>query len=513
MKIHPSTTKPRSLSSQIRLGMIALSATASVTGFTAFYGAAAVGVQSSEAAIVGFAAAALAMLVLGRFLAQKFIDPVLRLSLAAQSLDRNPSAQIDGETGSAETDDVLASLRRANRQLVSYIYMMESAAVGNTAGLAMPDGSEKLTAAFQKVAMQVAGAVEAKQKFNELNDGLIALESEVSKIRPQGPAGELRCTAGQTESIAAAINGMIRSFEDSLRDAHARLNESEPILVSAILNLRNGIQTGDLSTQNVSRAVTILKNTPDRVRLLADEFRSAQIPAERLQESFVEGSEAVKDLAIRFNAIQRQHNELNRKLRKLRERSQTIAASARSVEDLSRRANLLALNTSLSADDGSDPSMFANEFRSLSDRAQRVQKEINASNGSLEKEIDDTESIVRYLLSESAELSVISASVSEIVNNVEPLLTGLSGLPERIGRLVEEHGRDREDLMRTLTTCYFELEKIGPQMRETEQDLTRIRTTFEPLMNRESQLSEPVLPAAGDRFSNGSQRISQPAEI
>lgn len=513
MKVHPSTTKPFSLSSKVRLGAVTLSAAGAAVGSASFYGAAAIGADAFEASLAGFAVAALVALVLGNFLSKKLIAPVLRLGLAAQSLDRNPSAQVDTETGSFETDEVLASLRRANRQLVSYVYMMESAAAGNTAGLVLPEGSEKLMAAFQKVAVQVAGAVEAKQKFSGLNDCLTALETELRKARSQSPAGEVRGVDGQTESIAAAINEMICSFEDSLRVARSVLHESEPILVSTILNLRNGIQIGDLSTQNVSRAVAILKEAPDRIKLLADAYRGVQLPAERLQESFGEGSVAVKDLASRINSIQRQHNELNRKLRKLRERSQMIAASARSVEDLSRRANLLALNTSLSADAGSDPSTFANEFRSLSDRAQRVQKEINVSNGSLEKEIDDTESMVRYLLSESAELLVISASVSEIVENVEPLLAGLSGLPERIGRLVEEHGRDREDLTRTLTALYFDLEKIGPQLRDTEQDLTRIRTAIEPLMNRGSNMNRAPETDAVDRVPTGHSLIPQPAEI
>ena len=83
-----------------------------------------------------------------------------------------------------ETDELLQYLFRNNRQVKILITLMEKVANGNLdVSLAALDGSEKLSASFQKLMMKVSESINAKQELEDLRSSLESLRREISPIR------------------------------------------------------------------------------------------------------------------------------------------------------------------------------------------------------------------------------------------------------------------------------------------------------------------------------------------
>lgn len=415
----------------------------------------------------------------GRLFTERIAAPVDAANFAAKSSERNPSGVFPAATGVSETDDILHSIHRSNRQLLSFASLMETVAAGNTANVAMPlDSPDKLTASFQKLVQKVAESVNAKQDLEELLRGVKELEDQLGGLLETRPYREVRSSLALVR-IAEALNELAARGDREMRAARSQISGAEPLLLSANLSVRNGLAASEASLQGLSRTVSLLKAMPDHVKTIAEICEPANSAAEKAAATLHDGMKAGESLASKLELIQRYQNDLNRKLRKLRDHSQSIAEAARSVEDLSRRSNLIALNTSIQADNRSDSIAITNEFRTLSDRAQRAQKEIIEIERSISQEIDDTDSILRFLTAESAEVSIQLSTLLELAENFEPVLNGLSGVPERIRELNNKSKSEREDLTRAITACYFDLEKIAPQLRETEHALAAVRSALE----------------------------------
>jgi methyl-accepting chemotaxis protein len=423
--------------------------------------------------------ASITTVIFGRIFAERIASSVDAAKFAAMSSERNPTANTPAATGISETDDILLCLHRSSRQLISYASLMEMVASGNTAEAVIPlDSPDRLTTSFQKLIQKVAESVNAKHDLDELRYAIEELEAQLPGLFERRPYREIS-GAPAVATITAALNEIAARADRESRAAKNRISTTESILLSANLGVRNGMLASDASMRNLSRAVSALKSMPDHVKTIAEVCEPASVAAEKAASSLLEGIEACRSIAGNADHVQRHQNELNRKLRKLRERSQSICDAARAVEDLARRSNLLALNTSIQADSRSASSAISDEFRSLSDRAQRVQKEITDIERSLSHEIEDADTILRFLLAESADVNVQLASVLELVEMFEPVLNGLAGVPDLIREIVNKSSRDREELTRIVTSCYFDLEKIGPHIRETEHAIKSARTVFE----------------------------------
>lgn len=486
------------LANHLRSSVVLIGAINLVFGIAAFYIVGLTVDDSMIQAVTAFLLSTAVAVFVGLKVTRRVTRPIEIVHLAAQTLDRNPASAVPTESGAAETDDLLTSLIRSNRQLSAYIDMMEAAANGNSSDLrGFEDGQEKLVTAFQKLSLRAAESIGARGELEGLRSQLAEIERSLSESAHVGKVVAVDSGDGQIVSVIKTINDILERHRAKIDSFTAQVASSEVQYEEALRNVRNGLLAGETSTADIDRAVSLIKSGTDKAQLIAEEFMVAQQAAERLGTSFTEGTEAIGVLTSRVTSVQRQLNELNRKLRKLRERTQPFASTARSVEDLARRSNLIAINSSLGTNSRLDPSTYASEFTALADRAQRVQKELSSFENALEKEIDDTESMIRYLLTESADLFVHTGAVRDLIDRIEPVVAAHSGLNETIDRIVDDSAREREELLRSLSRSYFEVEKIAPQLSEAERSLHVLRSIFDLAAGRPDDVT-PTLPATTD---------------
>src|SRR5690606_27066232 len=123
--------------------------------------------------IVAFSLSTVITLAYGRWLAGEVVRPVKKVNLAAKSIERNPTAPLPSSTGSSETDEILFSLQRNNRQFVNLITLMDRVAAGDTEAAVLPlDSPDQLSSSFQKLVAKVAESIDAKNSLEAIRSAM-----------------------------------------------------------------------------------------------------------------------------------------------------------------------------------------------------------------------------------------------------------------------------------------------------------------------------------------------------
>lgn len=440
----------------------------------------------------------------GRWLAGEVLRPIDKVALAAKTLERNVSAPIAVSTGTSETDELLRSIDRNSKQLNNLMVLMEDVAAGKTQTAAVPfEHSDRLSASFQKLVSKVTDSIDAKNELEEMRLALSRLSNDVAAAASGVADVEIRADSPRTSEIAAQLNTLLRRLDRASRSLASGMHGSRNELESIRAQISEARQREHSATGALNGLLAAKKGSPDRLRQVFQstaELKNAGRELPELDSAFAGLSELSKRLA----ALRTYTNDLQRRFRNLRERVQAIPQSTRLAEDLSRRSKMVALNASIRANgrNGSAATAFADEFVQISERAEKLQKELSGIDKTIVDELSDSDSAVQLMLSEIAEVLIQTASATETVSKIEPLVEAATKLPAKIESLSAAYETEREEEMRRLTSIYFDLNSNADHFGEAEQSLARLSDSLRDLSSSAPRAAQAgasdLLQATGD---------------
>jgi ubiquinone biosynthesis protein UbiJ len=345
------------------------------------------------------------------------------------------------------------------------------------------DSPDRISTSFQKLVLKVTDSIDAQKKVEEILGSISSIETDLRIARAGTFRNEIRSFSEHTSGLAMLMNAVLADLAELRRTVQENLQEISPFFTQAMNGIKQSAELSDTVTRSMNKMIGNLKNTPDRVRQVRAELQPVLLPDGELAGVFGIGSDAVREIAQHTGKARKHVNELQRNLRKLRERTHSLSAAVKLVEDISRRSNLVALNSSLEAPNTAANSTFLDEFKLVSERAGRVQREISEIERSIATEIDGTEASIRELLSETAETLVGTAAAAGFIEQLSPVISALDETPSRLDVITSDHATERERLMKTLSTGYFELEKSTPLLRESERRMESLKQCIENLVS------------------------------
>lgn len=450
-----------SLGARVWLAVVALAAINIVCGVLAFLVAHFVFSNWQVTFIGAFVVSTIITVLYGRWLSAEILRPVEKVNLAAKSLERNFSSPMPVTTGSVETDAILDSLQRNSKQLNNLVTLMDDVASGRTETAMMPlEHADRLSSSFQKLVAKVTDSIDAKKDLEELRSALSRLSIDISAaVHTQSPVDAAN-TSGKTAEIAAAFNLILERLErTNSRSAGISSAIREPLAGARerLDGLRNR------STSNVgsiNQLIAAIKESPGEIRSLVDAAaqlrlpeRESPVPVGSLCENY--------DISNRLALLRTHTNDLQRRFRNLRERSQSLPNTSRLAEDLARRSKMVALNASINAGstNGKGTAIFSDEFAQFSERAGKLQRELSTIDKSIIEELAEGESTVQNILAELADAMLQSTTANDMMTELEPVLSAASGLPTLVEKALGSQQQERENMMRQLTALYFDLNK------------------------------------------------------
>lgn len=440
------------------------------------------GVDPFVSIVITFFFLAFVTLMFGWWLAKDVVRPIDSLTLIAKSLERSPNAALPRTTGSAETDELLATLHRNGQQAQKLIAMMEEVAAGRTDAAAVPiESSDKLAASFQKLVSRVTDSIAAKRDLDELRDAIGTINADIAGIRNgkldvnfrarHELMGEItdtiRYLANRTDKIvrgvrvssaglgsaAAEAKRVLRSVSEARDDKYAFI--SRGIAAAAELQLRAGavVRGADAAIAAFGASVS----APPSGGALEGLSKAAELPS-RIAES-------------------------GRKIQKLRSGIAELANIGRTANEIAKRSNLIALNTPLYLEgDGEDTSLdlIVNEVSALSERAATLSREIRTLTASLSSEVSDLGTSLRTISTVSVETARGSERAGQLLNDYAQRFAELAPIRSKLGQFGAEQAAEQEK-MTQISTAVATDRSDEEQIREAELQVRNLIALVEGL--------------------------------
>ena len=447
--------------------------------------------------LFAFALATIVTLIYGRWLADEVVRPVKKVNLALKSIERNPTAQLPSATGSSETDEILISIQRNNRQFVNLITLMDRAAAGDTQGALQPlESSDRITNSFQKLVGKVADSIDALERLEAMRLSIRTLANEASRIDSFRTIDDLNTESEHTADLARALNGCLARLAAEMHDIRSEVTRSAPIAEDAGTAVRSSREALESTVESISSAISSIK-AGERSDPAGGNAGIEGLAEARSAEAFPSVAEKIREAAERAALPRRHSSELQRLMRRLRERASALAGVIRSVDDISRRVKLVSLNSSLSSAGGPIEAL-ADEFKTMAERADRLKKEIADLERAIGTEIGDCESAVRELISSGSDLHIAVGNSAAVLTDLVPAIEVLASVPAKAAALNADQARSRENVLRALSSGFFDLENCLPRLRSAEQKISTLcdAVRIEPLPAAINDVSSQAVPPA-----------------
>lgn len=459
--------------------------------------------DSSATIFITFFILAFTTMVFGWWLSNEVMRPIDALTLLAKSLERSPSASLPRTTGASETDELLQSLHRNGQQLQNLTSLMNDAAAGRIEVSKISlESSDKLSAAFQRLASKITDSITAKQDLDTLREAVTSLSTDIEGVRngrlnvvirtdqPQVKeiADALKYLASRLSTLTSQVNTASSEFERTAADARSALSAAiEARDERSSITFTNGIDLSGMISRSEGILSAIELSLDEATKLQSEDKYKTRATLDQLQ-SFV--------------------NDASRKTIKLRTRSQMLQPLGRTAEELAKRSNLIAVNSSIMPDLGSTfAPVVTNELAQFSSRSEKLGKDIvslgdgfGGEIAELEKEFDIAGALLPQAVKDTAAVIGKNVSYAAIVDRLRTLEAKLKAL----------HLEQMSESTRVEAT----LEKLANDslstalIRESESNVLRLSGIIHTLRDSISDLVITPSPTA-PRFASTTPAVAE----
>lgn len=398
------------------------------------------------------------------------LRPLDRLNLLAKSIERSPGMSVPRTTGAVETDDLLHTISRASRQLTNFVDLMDEVTSGNTKIALDPLAhSDRLSESFRKLVAKVTDSIDAKAELDRLQRAVTQISGELSGLQRGEPVrikNEFETTKVITDALRFLIErhaGMTRAVGASAAELRSLVGETRNRMATAMdkdaarERLLKKVSTGMIESGTAAEtAVRDLINSLASVHEVLDQLDQ---PAMQPEEN-----------AAAQTAIRRQFDAAIHKLRGVGEQSLAITHVAKAVQDLAKRSNLIALNSSIQANDENSAGLAAltQEITSLSERAEKANKAIAGIGDSIVRDVTEANASIQWLTAEVSKFAARTTDAEESMGFVRETLLPLAEIATRVRSEADERAAAAEQNAKVLEDCTVRSEEITTELRSCE---------------------------------------------
>jgi twitching motility protein PilJ len=459
-------------------------------------------------------------IVFGWWLSNDIAGPIEKVTLIARSLERSPSATLPRTTGSYETDEILVTLHRSGKQLQNLISIMDDVASGKTEAASMPlEASDKLSASFQKLVSKVTDSISAKKDLDELQAAVTAISNEVSGIRNGRLDLNIRSEQPQTKEIANTLRYLINRLATLTRQVHASTSECQRTAGEARTAIRSTIESLDERPGVLKLGEPDLELIGAKFEQLMGELNSAVKSAMALHEGFLaDPANNTRNFDTSLE-IKSKIGETAKKVQKLRDRSQIYTQIARSAQDLAKRSNLIALNSTLISNGTSVPNeLITEELELLATRTEELRTQLLSANETLNSEIGDLENEFVSLTRSTPDVSRLVNTSLQLTRSLGSEIENINQIDDKLRSVLEERNAEAKGLKKLLIEM-SDVSATSAMARETEACMQRLSGLVEGLKDSVSDLSFtssqsiPSLASSPDAFATGYKTATDAGHI
>ncbi|MFV0624590.1 methyl-accepting chemotaxis protein [Sphingomonas sp. ac-8] len=241
-------------------------------------------------------------------------------------------------------------------------------------------------------------------------------------------SGETRITGvDELGQMGATLNSMVVGLRDMARQSRAAtedLNAAATEIRASTQEQAASVEEQLAAVQETAATVDEITHSGAQITLRAQEVIAA---AQATAQTSDTGRTAVHDTARAMDAIREQAEAVASNIVALSEKTQTIGDIIATVNDVSERSHLLALNASIEAaaagEQGRSFAIVAAEMKTLADQAKSATRNVRSILGDIQRGINAsvmlTEEAVKRVASGKERTDASQSAINELATRVQ----------------------------------------------------------------------------------------------
>ncbi len=406
-------------------------------------------------------------------IASAALAPLDKLNLLAKSIERNPGMSVPTTTGAVETDDLLHTVSRASRQLSNFLDLMDDVVAGNTEAAMQPfEHSDRLSESFQKLVAKVTDSIGAKGKLDRLQTAVDQISGDVSGIE-HGESVRIRTEFEGTRQITDALRLLLDQRSELLRVIASSSSDLKTFVAEGKNRVAATREKEAALARSLKRALSSITEVNAGSRNSMHERARMLEPVSAFLNELKCDQTTHEDNVKAQAGVRRQFETSLNKLRNVGEQSLSITHVAKAVQDLAKRSNMIALNTSIQAN-GDDPACLVTltqEITSLSERAEKANKAIAGISDSVVRDVNEANASMQWISTEFGKIIVRTEKAEETVAGLIDSLNVIEGLRAEIDREIADAANNQDGNIRLLEDCINRCLEITNELQTCESSL------------------------------------------
>ncbi len=433
-----------------------------------------------------FLLSAFVIMVFGWWLSNEVVSPIEKVSLLAKSLERGFSTSLPKTSGSTETDQLLESLHRNNQQIQNLVNLMDKVAGGELDVALTPlQNSDRLSASFQKLLARVSSSIHAKQELEQMENALAQISEEIAPVRNGNFDIEIKSDFAPLKEISETFKYFLQNLAGLAAQVKADTSQARNSAIETRKIIQAVIRQDENRIDELNQATQTLKQIPNSIQKISAELGGSIVSAGSSIEKARKGTKDAQENLNAVGVLRRQIQEAVKRIGRLNEHSQEITQVSKSVEDLARRINMIALNASIRADEpgesGRGFAVVAGEIEQLAGRASNTNKQISSLNKTISAEITQVEQILETAVSEAVNLSKYSIETGNALSELERYISQYHNLQNQIIAYTRDRSDETEKAFQVFVASIAKTEAIVKHLKESEENIGKLAIVMENL--------------------------------
>lgn len=477
-----------------------------VSGAVVFFATSMITSEGWVPVLITIAVSTITTIAFAWWISSDVLRPLDKLNLLAKSIERSPGMSVPRTTGAVETDDILHTISRASKQLTNVIDLMDDVSSGNTQAVLDPlEHPDRLSESFRKLVAKVTDSIDAKADLARLQLAINQINHEISGLQ-RGENVRVKNDFEVLRPITEALRFLLERNAEMSVVVGSNASELKTLVTDGKNRLSTVVEKDAARDRAFKKLVAALSDShAETERSLNDVSTSLSVIGDALAE-IKRNPVSHEENAKSQSAVKKQLDAAIHKLRDVGEQSLAITHVAKSVQDLARRSNMIALNTSIQASGENTGGLatLTQEITSLSERAEKANKAIAGISDSVVRDVNEANASMQWIASEITRIVARTVKSEELIDSVAGTLAQLAEVPEKLtNEKAERHSRTERNIQ-IIDDCSSRGEEVSADLRTCEINVAMMQDPLELIRDSVSGRKHVLTPLVAD--SNGTQK-------
>ena len=323
---------------------------------------------------------------------------------------------------------------------------------------------------------RIAALEKARIENEGLNESVISLLQAVFQMSNR----DLTARAAVTEDVVGTVSSSINQFADetgrTLADVRAIADQVRSASQSVRAQSLTVVETSEQEQRSLETMARALTQTTQQLTRVAALSTRSNAAAEQTATATKSALTAVDGTVKGMNALRESISEMEKRFKRLGERSQEISAAVALVNAISERTHVLALNASMQAatagEAGRGFAVVAEEVQRLSDSSRQATAQITQLVNNIQGETNETVFTVNRLITDVVQQSNLAQQAGVQMTQTQDTTQELVELVKQIAVFSQSQNQLAQILQRGVATLSEEAAKTNRAI--TEQSATTL---------------------------------------